>query len=151
MVHFNVMLMYSKPYSIENEKTGKVELQGVSVEYYFFGENGESLAPVAEDSGDMGIRRSKASLPFDAKEKLMFVPGIYDGDFEMSVGSDGKPMLKLIDIDYIGKVNMSLEPMTPFDSPADSETDTEAGAQPESDVKAEAPAEPEADKGKSKK
>ena len=137
MVHFNVMLMYSKPYSIENEKTHKVDLQGVSVEYYFFGQNGEQLAPVADDSGDMGIRRSKASLPYEMKEKLMFVPGIYDGDFEMAVGSDGKPVLKLIDIDFIGKVNMSLEPMTPFDSPAE--------AQPESDdqTKDNVPAEQE--------
>ena len=76
------------------------------VEYYFFGENGEQLAPVADASGDLGIRRSKASLDISMKEKLMFVPGIYRGEFEMAVGSDGKPMLKLLDIDYVGKCNM---------------------------------------------
>ena len=29
------------------------------------------------------------------------MPGIYDGTFEMTVGSDGKPVLKLVDVDFV--------------------------------------------------
>lgn len=125
-IHFNVLLMFSKPYQIQNEQTKVIENEGVSVEYYFFGKNGERLAPVADDSGDLGIRRSKASLDISLKEKLMFVPGIYDGQFEMGVGADGKPVLKLLDIDYIGKCNISLEPATPFNADASAEAPADA-------------------------
>ena len=127
-IHFNVLLMYSRPWQIENEKTKVIENEGVSVEFYFFGKNGEQLAPVADESGNLGIRRSKGTLDILAKDKLMFVPGIYDGLFEMAVGSDGKPVLKLLDIDFVGKCNMSLEPATPFNPDASAETPADVPA-----------------------
>ena len=39
----------------------------------------------------------------------------------MTVGADGKPVLKLIDIDYVGKCNMMFEPATPFNADASAE------------------------------
>jgi hypothetical protein len=43
----------------------------------------------------------------EMENKISYIPGIYDGKFEMAVGSDGKPVLKLVDIDFVGKAVIS--------------------------------------------
>ena len=40
---------------------------------------------------------------------MSYVPGIYDGTFEMTVGSDGKPVLKLVDVDFVAPAVISLK------------------------------------------
>lgn len=107
--NMNVVIMFANPYRMEIEDTREIR-EGLTVEYYVFGENGEALKPVADaGNGALGIRRSKCSMDASMKDKLMYVPGIYDGQFEMTVGSDGKPTLKLVDIDFIGKCQISLD------------------------------------------
>lgn len=104
-----VVIMFANPYEMTDETTHEVR-RGLTVEYYIYGNDGDALKPAADaGSGALGIRRSKCSMDAAMREKLMFVPGIYDGQFEMNVGSDGKPTLKLVDIDYIGKCNISLD------------------------------------------
>lgn len=105
----NVVIMFANPYEMKDENTGEVR-RGLTLEYYVYGQNGEALKPVVDaGSGALGIRRAKCSLPIDMKEKLMYVPGIYDAQFEMTVGSDGKPVLKVADIDFVGKCNILLD------------------------------------------
>lgn len=105
----NVVIMFANPYEMKDEETKEVRT-GLTVEYYIYGDKGEGLKPVAvADNGAAGIRRSKCSMDASMRNKLMFVPGIYDGEFEMTVGSDGKPTLKLVDIDYVGKCNISVD------------------------------------------
>lgn len=36
--------------------------------------------------------------------KITSAPGLYDAEFEMNVGSDGKPTLKIQDLDYVSDV-----------------------------------------------
>ena len=107
--NMNVLVMFSNPYELKDDETKEIR-RGLSVEYYIYGKNGEGLAPVADSgSGNLGIRRSKCTMDYEMKERLMYVPGIYDGQFEMTVGSDGKPTLKLVDINFVGKCNMVLD------------------------------------------
>lgn len=106
--NMNVVVMFANPYRMDDEK-GEVR-EGLTLEYYVYGQNGEALKPVADaGSGTLGIRRAKCSLGIEMKEKLMYVPGIYDAKFEMTVGSDGKPVLKVADIDFVGKCNIALD------------------------------------------
>ena len=106
-----VVIFYARPYSMVLEDSGDT-LEGVSVEYYFFGENGEMMKPTFDaDAEVLGIRRSKATLPLSAKDKLQYVPGVYDGDFMLNVDKDGKAGLRLTDINYAGKFLAALEPV----------------------------------------
>jgi hypothetical protein len=103
---FKVLLMYSGLVDIP-AREGQAAVSGVSVEYYFFGENGEQLQPKISADGVSGTRRGKVFLDSNMQKKVSYIPGIYDGSFEMSVGSDGKPVLKLVDIDFVGKAIIS--------------------------------------------
>lgn len=107
--NMNIVVMFANPYSLKDEASGEVR-EGLSLEYYVHGENGEALKPVVDaGSGALGIRRAKCSIGIDMKEKLMYVPGIYDAQFEMTVGSDGKPVLKVVAIDFVGKCSIILD------------------------------------------
>lgn len=106
MDKFKVLLMYSGEIDIEatKERTG---VHGVSVEYYFYGNNGELVQPKISADGISGTRRGKVFMTPEIINKVSYIPGIYDGTFQMSVGSDGKPVLKLVDIDFVGKAVIS--------------------------------------------
>lgn len=106
MNKFKVLLMYSSLLDIP-AKDGKPAFNGLSVEYYFFGENGEMVKSNSSADGVSGARRGKSILDPEMYNKVSFVPGIYDGTFEMSVNSDGKPILTLVDIDYVAKASIT--------------------------------------------
>ena len=110
-----ILLMYAMPYSIK--ESGRDEVEGVTLQYYFWGEKGETLAPKEYLDGidkTIGMQRAKSSVDFALRKKLVTVPAIYEGEFEMTVGSDGKPVQKLTDIDYVCDVR--IEASTPFDA-----------------------------------
>jgi hypothetical protein len=109
MNQFKILLMYSGVVNIP-ASNGQSAVNGLSVEYYFFGENGEQLQPKISADGVSGTRRGKVFLDEAMAKKVSFVPGIYNGTFEMSIGSDGKPVLKLTDIDFVGKAQIAVMP-----------------------------------------
>ena len=47
-------------------------------------------------------------LPPELIHKISYIPGIYDGTFEMTIGSNGKPTLKLTDLNFVGKASITL-------------------------------------------
>lgn len=106
MDKFKVLLMYSGEIDIEATKE-REGVHGVSVEYYFYGNNGELVQPKVSADGISGTRRGKVFMTPEIINKVSYIPGIYDGTFQMSVGSDGKPVLKLVDIDFVGKAVIS--------------------------------------------
>lgn len=106
MNKFRILLMFSSEIDIP-ARDGKDALQGLSAEYYFFGEHGEQVESRLSADGVSGTRRGKVFMNLDVKRKVSYVPGIYDGVFEMNIGADGKPVLKLVDIDFVSKVSIS--------------------------------------------
>ncbi len=93
-------------------RDGRDAMQGVSVEYLFFGENGEMVESKVSPDGNCGTRRGKGFLrDASAVNKVSYVPGIYEGTFEMTVGSDGKPVLKLTDIDFVTRAQLTAQPV----------------------------------------
>lgn len=48
----------------------------------------------------VGMQRGKSWVDYNMRDKVRIAPAVYEGTFEMAVGSDGKPSLKLVDIAY---------------------------------------------------
>lgn len=82
--------------------------KGCTINYFFFGENGEMMKANSYTKGAIGYQRAKVSLDYYKRDKLRKVPAIYDATMEMSVGSDGKPVMKVVDVDYVGDVAITL-------------------------------------------
>lgn len=106
MDKIRVLLMFSGLINMEATKD-RDAVHGLSVEYYFYGNNGEMVQPRVSADGVSGTRRGKVFMTPEMENKISYIPGIYDGKFEMAVGSDGKPVLKLVDIDFVGKAVIS--------------------------------------------
>ena len=97
-----ILLMYANEYNIKDENGRSV--RGCTINYYFFGEDGNALQTDAQKVGSVGYQRAKCSLDYAARDHIYRVPAIYDASFEMAVGSDGKPILKAVDLQYVQDV-----------------------------------------------
>ena len=103
-----ILVNYMSSYDMKTEDGER--RQGCSVQYLFYGENGEMLEcnPVVPGEA-AGCRAAKDSIDITCASKFAFVPGIYDAEFKMRVGSDGKPVNRLVDVLYVGKPVIQLE------------------------------------------
>lgn len=102
-----IVLLYASRYAMPGDN-GTVN-NGVSVAYLY----GDNLAPTMSADGSLGQRPAKGSIPVGCWENIKQVPGIYEGYFTMSVSKDGKPTLKLIDMEYCGEVDLVQVPAKP--------------------------------------
>lgn len=90
-----ILITFAGPYSIPAQN-GQPGMTGCGVEYFFWGENGETMIPqVHEGSAVKGVRRAKANLDVNEIYFITEVPGLYNGVFEIKIGSDGKPVTTL--------------------------------------------------------
>lgn len=108
MDQMKVVVFYASEISIPATNESNA-VNGTSIEYFFFGENGELFEPkpVGIKDTDIGLRRGKAFLDYTVfRDKLLMVPGIYDGTFEMQVGNNGKPTLRLVNLNFVQSVKM---------------------------------------------
>lgn len=101
-----ILILFANSYDMKDESGNK--LTGCSVHYLFWGENGEVLTSVAEfDPGKpVGVQRAKCSVESVLRSKIAVAPALYEGTFEMTVGSDGKPVSRLRDVAYISNVEI---------------------------------------------
>ena len=107
---FRIFLFYSGIVDMKADpKEGRDAINGISMEFLFYGEHGEQVEPTVSADGVSGTRRGKSFLNPDKLHKVSYVPGIYDGTFEMTVDSKGKPVLKLLDVDFVGPAVISLK------------------------------------------
>lgn len=107
MDEMKILVMFVQELDIPAQE-GRNALSGTSVEYFFFGNNGELVSPKLCVDGTVGMRRGKSFLPPESIRKISYIPGVYDGVFEMTVGSNGKPTLKLTDLNFVGKASISM-------------------------------------------
>lgn len=107
MDNMKILVMFVQQLDIP-AREGHNGLSGTSVEYFFYGSNGELVSSKLCVDGTVGMRRGKSFLPPDSIRKVSYVPGVYDGVFEMAVGSDGKPTLKLTDLNFVGRASISM-------------------------------------------
>lgn len=98
----NILVTHVNPYDMVNDS--KETVKGCTVSYFFFN-NGDTLKPSYASDGTLGYQRAKRSLPYEDRGRFYAVPGVYEGFFEMNIGSDGKPVLQLSGIgDFLGEI-----------------------------------------------
>lgn len=101
-----ILLMYANEFDMKTED-GRM-LKGCILNYFFFGEHGELLKARYDQVGNVGFQRAKSNVDYDMRNQVVCAPGVYDAEFEMSVGSDGKPVLKVSNLSFVGEANFSL-------------------------------------------
>lgn len=101
----NILILFANAYDMLNEK--QQQMTGCSIHYLFFGESGEALYEQSEwdVSKPVGVQRAKCSADASVRSRITIAPAIYEGTFEMRVGGDGKPVLRLVDVAYICNVD----------------------------------------------
>lgn len=102
-----ILVTYCAPYDMKTEDGTR--RAGVSVQYIFFGENGEELQPKQVDfTQPNGWRTARDSLDSSLISSFVLIPGVYDGEFSMRVGSDGRPVNRLVGLKYVGSPSISV-------------------------------------------
>lgn len=96
-----IILLYASQYRIQDEKTGEIK-EGITANYYF----NTRLEVVGNANGSVGTRPAKGSIPIDCFRKIVKAPAIYDAEFIMNIGSDGKPVLAISDLDFLSEVEI---------------------------------------------
>ena len=87
-----IILLYAAQYEVIDEKTG-VRNRGVTCNYYF------NVDLHAEDN-------TNGSMDYMLMAKIKTAPALYNAKFEMNIGSDGKPVLKIQDLEFISEISM---------------------------------------------
>lgn len=116
-----VLILYAKPYRINDEQTGEIK-EGVSCNYYM----GDKLETVLNKDGSRGMRPAKCSLDIDKFSKIITAPAFYDAQFEMTVGADGKPVLKITDLEFTSTARLVCESDEVEEKAADKKAEAEA-------------------------
>ena len=103
----DILVLFANAYDMKNELGERVS--GTTIHYLFWGDHGSAFGRVSEfdESKPVGYQRAKVSLPFETRKKVPIAPAVYEGSFSMTVGSDGKPVMKLIDLAYKCNVDFS--------------------------------------------
>ena len=106
MNKMKILVTFASTWKMDNGNSG------MTLNYFMYGENGELMQARADVSGGpVGQQRAKCSLDVKDREKVTFVPGIYDAEMSMKVGSDGKPVLTVTDLTFIGKAEIRMVPL----------------------------------------
>ena len=105
-MHQKIVVLYAGQYAVVDDKTHEKK-EGVSIAYLY----GDNLDAVTHPGGSKGQRPAKASFAPGMWDKFTSVPGVYDGIFEPAIGSDGKPVLRLVGVEFLSLV--SLTPVKP--------------------------------------
>ena len=103
-----ILLMYAGEYNIADERGVN---RGLTLNYFFWGENGEDLrTKAAAATGPVGMQRAKCSINYEDRPLITHVPAFYDAGFVMNVGSDGKAVLKVQPgtLKYVGPVEIRM-------------------------------------------
>ena len=96
-----ILVVFANAYDMPAEGT-KPASKGCTVRYFFLGTDGSGLKPYSDAlDAPVGYQPGKVSLDYDKRAKIPFAPAVYDGEFEMNVGADGKPVMKLKDLEYV--------------------------------------------------
>lgn len=97
----NIILLFANQYDITDESTGE-RTRGTSINYYF----STGFEPIHNNDGSKGMRPAKSSSDWMLMTKINNAPALYKAKFEMSIGSNMKPVLKILDLDYIDDVKL---------------------------------------------
>lgn len=96
MNKMRILVTYAGLWKMDNGNTG------LTLNYFMFGQNGELMEPQIDvTGGPVGQQRAKCSLDTTMRQKILYVPGLYDATMGFKIGSDGKPVMTIEDIEYL--------------------------------------------------
>lgn len=100
-----VVLLYVGPYDMVTEE-GE-HLSGISCSYYL----ATDLSPREKDkkTGSIGMRPAKCSLDLSLLDKVQICPAVYNAEMMFKVGSDGRPVMAIADLDYAGDIELNIK------------------------------------------
>lgn len=125
-MELQIILLYAGQYQITDEATGEIK-QGVTCNFYF----NTDLRAEDNKNGSKGTRPAKGSIDFLLMKKIVSAPALYNAKFEMSIGSDGKPVLKILDLDYVSDIYIGVVGQQPAGAlETTAETASEPSAEP---------------------
>lgn len=109
-----ILITFGSPYDMITEEGDR--LTGCSLQYFFFGDGGKDFAVMRDNGGGeaIGHKVMKSSVPVEERANLIAVPGVYEGEFEMTVNGQMKPVLKLIHIEYVESISFTSAPVDAF-------------------------------------
>ena len=101
MLKANIVLLFANQYDVMDEQTGE-RSKGTSLSYYF----STGFDPIHNDDGSKGQRPAKSTSDYLLMGKVSSAPALYEATFEMSIGSNMKPVLKIVDLEYLDDVKL---------------------------------------------
>lgn len=113
----NILVTFGSAYDMVTEEGDR--LTGCSVQFFLWGDRGEGFE-VMKDNSDgeaIGHKVMKGTIPYEDRAKLLAVPGIYEGDFDLTADRNLKPVLKLKTVDYVQQISFSAVPVDAFGDP----------------------------------
>ncbi len=106
MNRMKILVTFAQTWKMDNGNTG------MTLNYFLFGEQGELMEPMIDyTGGPVGQQRAKCSLDIGMRKKITYVPGIYDAEMTFKVGSDGKPVLTVADLEFLTKAEVVALPI----------------------------------------
>ncbi len=99
-IKINAIVNFAKPYRVAE---GGSTNEGITINYLVT----DTLKPYVDDiTQAQGFKSTKSSLPLSLWDKLTSVPGRYELECELGVGSTGQPQLKPVDIHFLSYVDV---------------------------------------------
>ncbi len=95
-----IIILSANPYSIRDEASGRTN-EGVSVSYLM----NADLEPVFGENGTLGVRPAKGTLAKAQLSNITAAPALYEAELDMSIGSDGRPALRIKEVQYVSCIN----------------------------------------------
>ena len=96
MDKMRILVTYAGIWKMDNGNSG------MTLNYFMYGQEGELMqARMDLSGGPVGQQRAKCSLDVSMRQKISYVPGIYDATMGFKIGSDGKPVMTVEDIDFL--------------------------------------------------
>lgn len=92
----NIIILHSKIYDFEDEKTQK-RISGLKMQYIFT----DDLEPISFEQDDSGYQVASATMPKQNDYMLVKVPGVYKPKFLTRVNAKGQPVQKLAGVEFI--------------------------------------------------
>lgn len=109
----DIIVLYAGQYDMVDKATGQ-RSSGTSISYYL----NTDLEQLDNTDGTKGMRPAKGSSDFNLMSKIPKAPGLYHAKMTMKVGGDGKPVLSIVDLQYLTDVKIVLGEMKPAASSA---------------------------------
>ena len=99
MDKMKVLVTYAGIWKMDNGNSG------LTVNFFMYGDNGEQMiSRMDATGGPVGQQRAKSNQETSMRNKISYVPGIYEAQMGFKIGSDGKPVLTVLDLEFLDRV-----------------------------------------------